>query len=59
MKENIEKIKAVIGTLDGGLTGVPMTYDNMSKLVGCMQVLSEVVQALEKQEVKDGHTDAE
>ena len=59
MKENIEKIKAVIGTLDGGLNGVPMTYDNMSKLVGCMQVLSEVVQALEKQEVKDGHTDAE
>lgn len=57
MKENIEKIKAVIGTLDGGLSGVPMTYDNMSKLVGCMQVLSEVVKELEKQEVEDGNTD--
>ena len=52
----INKIKAVIGTLDGGLAGVPMTYDNMSKLVGCMQVLSEVVKELEG---KDGNADAE
>lgn len=59
MKENIEKIKAVIGTLDGGLSGVPMTYDNMSKLVGCMQVLSEVVKELEKQEAENGNADTE
>ena len=59
MKENIEKIKAVIGTLDGGLSGVPMTYDNMSKLVRCMQVLTEVVQNLEKQGVADGNVDSE
>ena len=59
MKENIETIKAVIGTLDGGLSGVPMTYDNMSKLVRCMQVLTEVVQNLEKQGVADGNVDSE
>ena len=59
MRENIEKIKAVIGTLDGGLSGVPMTYDNMSKLVGCMQVLSEVVKELEKQEAENGNADTE
>lgn len=59
MKENIEKLKAVIGTLDGGLSGVPMTYDNMSKLVGCMQVLSEVIQTLEKQEAENGNAEAE
>lgn len=59
MKEVIEKIKAVVGTLDGGLNGVPMTYDNMSKLVGCMQVLSEVIRTLEKQEAENGNADAE
>ena len=56
MNEIINKIKAVIGTLDGGLAGVPMTYDNMSKLVGCMQVLSEVVKELE---VNNGNADIE
>ena len=59
MVEVINKIKAVVGTLDGGLVGVPMTYNNMSKLVGCMQVLTEVVQKLEKMGVKDGNADAE
>lgn len=50
MKDIIDQIKAVIGTLDGGLAGVPSTYDNMSKLVGCMQVLTDVVEKLEKAE---------
>lgn len=48
MEEIIENIKAVISTLDGGIVGMPTTYDNMSKLVGCMQVLTDIVDKLEK-----------
>ena len=48
MEEIINNIKAVISTLDGGIAGIPTTYDNMSKLVGCMQVLTDVVEKLEK-----------
>ena len=51
-----QDIQNVISTLEG--LDIKATYDNMNRLLGCMQVLANVRDAL-KTEVKDGTADVE
>ena len=51
-----QDIQNVITTLEG--LDIKSTYDNMNRLLGCMQVLANVRDAL-KTEVKDGNDHAE
>jgi len=57
-ERNAEELQKVINTLE--LLDIRPTYDNMSKLLGCMQVLVEVRDDIKKQEVAvDGNADTE
>jgi len=57
-ERNSEELQKVINTLE--LLDIRPTYDNMSKLLGCMQVLAEVRDDIKKQEVVvDGNADTE
>ena len=47
MNEQANTIQAVINTLQS--LNLPATVDNMSKLLGCVQVLTEVMNALNVQ----------
>jgi len=58
MSKNAEEIQKVINTLEN--LDIRPTYDNMNRLLGCMQVLAIVRDDLEKQEVAtDGNADTE
>lgn len=57
MKEQATKVQAVINTLES--LNIPATYDNMNKLLGCLQVLAEVRDAISKEEEPDGNDHAE
>ena len=52
-----QDIQNVISTLEG--LDIKSTYDNMNRLLGCLQVLANVRDALDAQEVKDGNDHAE
>lgn len=54
LKQDIQNVIATLETLD-----IKPTYDNMSKLLGCMQVLANVRDRLNEQEEKDGTADSE
>lgn len=55
---NADTIQAVINTLEG--LDIKSTYDNLDKLLGCMQTLSKVRDALKSNaEVNDGNDHAE
>ena len=41
MTEQANKIQLVINTLE--TLSIPATYDNLNKLLGCMQVLRDVM----------------
>lgn len=56
MKEFAEKIQAVINTLEG--LDIKSTYDNMNKILGCMQVLAGIRDELNK-EALNGNADSE
>lgn len=58
MEELINKIQIVINTLDGGLE-MPLNYKNAATLVGCINFLCEVRDALKEKEDKDGSSDSE
>ena len=49
------KIKAVIDTLQK--LNIQSTYDNMSKLIGCIQVLDDIYKELDIAERKDKNED--
>lgn len=51
------KIQAVINTLES--LNIPATYDNMNKLLGCLQALAEVRDAINKEVKSDGNDHAE
>ena len=51
----VNEIQRVINTL--GTLNIPSTYENMDRLLGCMQVLARVRDTLK--EDKDGNTDTE
>ena len=55
MEEIIAKIRAVISTLE--VLDIRSTYDNMNRLLGCMQTLTDVCDQLK--EVPDGNADTE
>lgn len=58
MGEQVNKIQAVINTLEG--LDIKSTFENMNKLLGCIQALAEVRDELTRQEVKvNGNADAE
>jgi len=58
MSKNAEAIQKVINTLEG--LDIKPTYDNMNRLLGCMQVLANVRDNLEKQEGEaDGNADSQ
>lgn len=50
MSKNAEEIQKVINTLEG--LDIKPTYENMNRLLGCMQVLANVRDDLERQEAK-------
>jgi len=56
MKEQADKIQAVINTLEG--LDIKSTYENMNKILGCMQVLAGIRDELGK-EVHDGNANVE
>lgn len=56
MKEQADKIQAVINTLEG--LDIKSTYENMNKILGCMQVLAGIRDELNK-EGQNGNADAE
>lgn len=56
--DHAAQIQNVITTLEG--LEIKSTYENMDRLLGCMQVLANVRDELTKTpEVKDGNADAE
>ena len=57
MPKNAEEIQRVINTLEG--LDIKPTYDNMNRLLGCMQVLAAVRDELEKEGADDGNIDTE
>ena len=57
MNEQATKVQAVINTLES--LNIPATYDNMNKLLGCLQALAEVRDAISKGEEPDGNDHAE
>lgn len=57
MKELAVEIQKVLNTLEG--LDIRPTYDNMNRLLGCMQVLVNVRDELEKEDASDGNADAE
>ena len=54
--EQANMIQAVINTLEG--LDIKSTYENMDKLLGCMQMLAKIRDELKAKEVKDGNADA-
>lgn len=52
-----EKLKAVYSTLQ--TLNIPPTYDNLNKLLGCLQALSEVYDELEREEKRNVEDRAE
>ena len=56
MKEQADKIQAVINTLEE--LDIKSTYDNMNKILGCMQMLAGIRDDLGK-EAPNGNADAE
>ena len=56
MKEQANMIQMVISTLEG--LDIKSSYENMDRLLGCMQTLAKVRDALNA-EVKDGNDHAE
>ena len=57
MSEDVNKIQAVINTLQS--LNIPATMDNMGKLMGCVQVLEEVKNNLNRKEEQNGNSKAE
>jgi len=57
MKELAVEIQKVLNTLE--CLDIKPTYDNMNRLLGCMQVLASVRDKLEEGETDDGNADAE
>ena len=55
MNELANRIQMVINTIEQ--LDIKSTYDNMNRLLGCMQTLADIRDRL--QEVKDGNADAE
>lgn len=56
--DTVNMIQAVINTLEK--LDIKATYDNMDKLLGCLQLLMKVRDGLNAPaEVKDGNADAE
>ena len=55
MSDHANKINAVINTLQA--MTIPSTEDNLTKMLGCLQVLTEVKEALEGE--SNEHADAE
>lgn len=51
-----EKIEAVIRTLES-LT-IPSTFDNLNKLFGCLMVLKDMVEQIEKDGKQNENTNA-
>lgn len=47
-KELAQDIQNVIGTLES--LNIPSTYDNMNKMLGCMQCLAHVRDELQRDE---------
>ena len=52
-----DMVQAVINTLQG--LDIKATYENMDKLLGCLQMLAKVRDRLNLPEVKDGAADTE
>ena len=55
--ETADMVQAVINTL--GNLDIKSTYENMDKLLGCMQMLAKVRDRLNAPEVNDGNDHAE
>ena len=57
MNEDVNKIQAVINTLQS--LNIPATMENMGKLMGCIQILDEVKNDLNRKEEQNGNSKAE
>ena len=57
MEEMVTRIQSVINTLEG--LDIRSTYENMDRLLGCLQVLAKIRDDLKEKEAKaDGNPDA-
>ena len=57
MEEMVTRIQSVINTLEG--LDIRSTYENMDRLLGCLQVLAKIRDDLKEKETKaDGNPDA-
>lgn len=54
MKEMAQDINNIIGTLES--LNIPATFDNMNKLLGCLQLLAKIRDNLSRGENENAET---